>query len=137
MQAASASRCFQPPDKRAGELVPPRGQPEFLKRAADMLADRLQPVEPRHEFQVLGNRQILVERELLGHVADLALDLQRLGPEVVAEHRALALVGRQQAAHDADRRRLARAVGPEKADDLAFGDRPSTHGRRRSWRRSA
>ena len=109
--------------QRAGELVAPRRQAKLLERAVDMLGDRLQLVEPRHEFQVLGDRQILVERELLRHVADFALDLQALGPDIVAEHRALALVGRQQAAQHADGRRLARAVRAEEADDLALGDR--------------
>ena len=106
----------------ARQLVAARRQAEFLERARDMLLDRLQLVETRHEFEVLADREILVERELLRHVADLALDLQRFGPDVVAEHRALALVGRQQAAHDADGGGLARSVRPEEADDLALRD---------------
>ena len=77
--------------------------------------------EPRHEHQVLSDRQILVKREFLGHVADLALYAEALGPQIVAQHAPFALVGREQAAHDADRRRLAGAVRTEETDDFAFG----------------
>jgi hypothetical protein len=81
---------------------------------------RLEAIEAGHEFEVLGDGQVLVERETLRHVADLALDLQPFGAQVEAEHRAFSLIRRQQAAHDADRRCLAGAVGAEEADDLAL-----------------
>jgi hypothetical protein len=96
---------------------------EFLQRLGDVVLDRPQLIEAGDEFEVLADRQVLVERELLRHVADLALDAQALGADVEAEHRAFAFVGREQAAHDADGGGLARAVGAEEADDLAFRHR--------------
>ena len=51
-----------------------------------------QAVEAGDEVEVLLDREVLVEREPLGHVADLRLDRAALGAEVVAEHLALALV---------------------------------------------
>jgi len=106
--------------QRACELAAARGETEVLQRRVDELRNRLQAIEPRHEFEVLGDRQVLVERELLRHVADFALDQQALAADVVAKHLTLALVGRQQAAHHADGGGLARAVGTKEADDLAL-----------------
>lgn len=108
--------------QRAGKLVAPRTQAQIIERAADILLHRPQPVEPGHEFEILGDCQILVEREFLRHVADLALDLEALGQKIVAEHLAFALVRRQKPAHDADRGRLARAVRPQEPNNLALGD---------------
>ena len=122
MQAASASRCFQPPDSVPASWSRREVSPRSSSVRSTYSSAGFSSIEPRHELQVLGDRQILVEREFLRHVADFALDLQALGPDVVAEHLARAFVGRQQAAHDADGRRLAGAVRPEEADDLAFGD---------------
>jgi hypothetical protein len=106
MHAASASRCFHPPD-----CVP---------------VDRLLPpgdaVHPRDEVEVLLDRQVLVQAEALGHVADFALDRRRVAPQVVTKARAFAVVGCQQAAQHADRRRLAAAVRSEEAEDRAALD---------------
>ena len=77
------------------------------------------PVEARDEFQVLAHREILVEAEALRHVADVALDLVRLGADVVAEAGAAAFVRSEQPAQHPDGRGLARAVGAEEAIDFA------------------
>ena len=120
--------------KRASELMAARGQAEILERLAT--ASRLgEVVEPGDEIEVLLDRQVLVEREPLGHVADLALDTAAAADDVVAEHRPLAGVRRQKPADHADRGGLARAVGAEKADDLArrhFQRDMVDHRRRRS-----
>ncbi len=79
-------------------------------------------VDAGDEVEVLEHRQVLVEAEALRHVADLAADFVRLGDDVVAEALARAAVGLEEAAEHADGRRLAAAVGPEKAADLALGD---------------
>src|SRR5712671_6979928 len=50
-------------------------------------------VDARNELEVLAHREILIEAEALRHVADLLLDLFRLGPDVVTEARAASLVG--------------------------------------------
>ena len=79
-------------------------------------------VDARDEIEVLEHRQVLVEAEALRHVADLAADFVRFVHEIVAEALARAAVGLEQAAEHADGRRLAAAVRPEKAADLAPGD---------------
>ena len=106
----------------AGELRAARGEAEGGEGVADRGARVGQAVEAGDEVEVLLDGQVLVERELLGHVADPVLDGPALGAEVVAEHLALALVEGEQAAHHADRRGLARAVRAEEADDLAAVD---------------
>ena len=80
-------------------------------------------MHPRHEGQVLGDGQVFVEGEFLGHVADLALDLFRLLADVVAEAGAGAAIGCQQTAEHADGGGLAAAVRTEEAVDLAAIDR--------------
>ncbi len=98
---------FPAAGQRAGELVAPAGKAKLFQRPCDMILDRFQAVQAGNEFEVFTDCQVLVERELLRHVANLVLDLQALGPEVIAEHGAFAFVGRQQPAHHADRCRLA------------------------------
>src|SRR5262249_16911495 len=75
-------------------------------------------VEARDEFQVFAHREILVEAEALRHVAHVALDLVRLGADVVAEAGAVAFVRGEQPAQHPDGRGLARPVGTEEAVDF-------------------
>src|SRR5690606_20090319 len=105
--------------QRARELLRTVGETEIGKRAVDALPAPVDPVHAGDEIEVLADRQILVERELLRHVAGLLLDAGRIAPDVEAEAGALALVGRQQSAQHADGRRLARSIGAEKAVDGA------------------
>src|SRR5690606_19581085 len=105
--------------QRARELVLPIGQSESVERPVDIVAPRRELVEPRDEVEVLPDREVLVEREALRHVADLALDQVGLGPDIVAEHLAAAGIGAEQAADHPDRGRLAGTVRAEEADDLA------------------
>ena len=122
MAAASARRCFQPPERRAGELALAVGEAQPLERLGHPLAAPVHGVEAADEVEVLADREVLVEAEALGHVADLALDRPRLLDDVVAEAGAAARVGREQAAQHADGRGLAAAVGAEEAADLAALD---------------
>ena len=66
--------------------------------------------------------KILVEAEVLRHVADARLDLRGFSADVVTEAVAAAFVGREQAAQHADGGGLAGAVGAEKAVDGAALD---------------
>ncbi len=87
---------------------------------AALLEDRpLEAVDVGEEVEVLEHREVLVERELLRHVADAAADLLAVAGDVEPVDRRLPLGGRQQAAEDADQRRLPRAVRPQEAIDLA------------------
>ena len=80
------------------------------------------PPEPEDlggEVEVLLDREILVEREVLGHVADRGAQALGVARHAVAEHLRRA-GGRLEEPHQhAHERRLARAVRPEAAEDLA------------------
>ena len=91
---------------------------------AQRLVDR-----PRHvldlgelgeEAQVLGGRQAVVEPHVLGHVADVALDVQALFDDIESTNSRRPRGGRNQRRQDVNRRRLSRAVVAEKAEDLSL-----------------
>jgi len=64
---------------------------------------------------------VLVDRRVLAGEPDLAAQLARLGDDVEAGDAGAAAVGRQQGGEDADRSRLAGAVGAEQGEDGAGG----------------
>ena len=70
------------------------------------------------EIQVLPHRQVVVERELLRHVADFSFYALAAVGEIQAAHRRGTRGGQQQAAEHPDGGGLAGAVGPEKTEDL-------------------
>ena len=109
--------------QRTGELSRARGEAEPLEPFADPRLAVAHRVDPGDELEVLGDREVLVQAELLRHVPDAPLDLGRGGADVEAERRAGALVGCQQPAQHPDRGRLAAAVRAEKAHDPAPGHR--------------
>ena len=76
-------------------------------------------VDSAEELDVLVDRQQLVERELLRHVADAAFDAFRILRDVDAADERGAAGRPQQAAQHADGGGLARAVGAQEAEDLA------------------
>ncbi len=74
------------------------------------------------EVEVLLNGEVLVEPELLRHVADAVLHRLRVAGDVDAEHVEVAAVGRQQPGDQADERRLAGAVGADQRRQPAVLD---------------
>src|SRR2546430_14870939 len=70
----------------------------------------------------LPTRQIGIESGLTGHVADEALDLQRLLPAIEPGDFRSASVGVQKGHQQTDGRRLPRTVRPEEAEDIALLD---------------
>jgi hypothetical protein len=71
---------------------------------------------------VLAAGQHRVERDVLQRHADRGAHLGALLGDVVAGDAGAARAGRQQRRQHLDRRRLARAVGPQEAIDLAGRD---------------
>ncbi|CAO3437987.1 hypothetical protein [Azospirillum argentinense] len=71
------------------------------------------------QLQVLPDRQLRIEREGLGHVADAPPGLDVAGVHRLPEQPGLALARLEQAGQHLHRRRLAAAVGAEEAEDLA------------------
>ena len=98
--------------------------------AADRVATVRHFVDAGDEVEVFEHGQVVVEAEALRHVADLAADFVRLARRCRSRGTAPnPPSGFEQAAEHADRRRLAAAVGPEKAADFALATcrlRPST-----------
>src|SRR2546425_1526761 len=74
----------------------------------------------REVLKDLAAREVRVEGRLAGHVADQPFDVDRLLPAVESGDPGSARVGAQERHQDADGRRLARAVGTEEPEDLAF-----------------
>jgi hypothetical protein len=72
--------------------------------------------------ELLAAGGLAVGAARLGHVADPAANLARLAGDVEAGHARGAGGRRQQRGEDAQRRGLARAVGPEEAEDVAGAD---------------
>src|SRR3984893_14349948 len=80
------------------------------------------PAQVPKVLEDLPARQIGVERGLTGHVADEALDLQRLLPAVETRDPRGAGIGAQQGHQQSDRRRLAGTVRAQEAEHLALLD---------------
>src|SRR3954469_8164092 len=95
-----------------------------LEREVDAVgALRARDVEqPGERHHVLAARQRAVGGELLRHVADLPAHGHPLAGDVVAEDVRDAATDRQERRQDADRRRLAGAVGTEQPEHLALLD---------------
>jgi hypothetical protein len=76
-------------------------------------------IEPRMEIKIGADRQFLIEREALRHVADIEPRLPVLRRHRLPQQARRAAAGRQQAGQHLHRRRLAAAVRAEEAEDLA------------------
>ncbi|MNT37210.1 hypothetical protein D3C72_1733370 [compost metagenome] len=108
----------------AGQLLAAVGQPVALQQFLDALARcaAVQVLDGGEEFQVFVHRQVLVEGELLRHVADAPLQGFGVVGDLAAEHFDLAGAGQQQAAEHADGGGLAAAIGAEEAEHLGAVD---------------
>ena len=99
-------------------------EPELLEQAPRGRAGvrRAQPLQAPEEPQVLGRREVLVDRRVLAGDADQLADAMRLAGHVDAEDLGVARVDRQQRREHPQHRGLAGAVRPEDAEDLALAD---------------
>ncbi len=79
----------------------------------------VQPVDLCEEGDVLVDAEIAVEAEPLRQIADLRGDATVRPQRIEPEHADRPAIGAQQAAQQADRRRLAGAVGTDQAEHLA------------------
>ena len=76
-------------------------------------------VNAAEKIDVLFHRQVVVERKLLRHVADVPADVFRMRGDVEAADHGAAGCRAQQAAQDADHGRLAGAIGSQETENLA------------------
>ena len=72
--------------------------------------------------EVVARREVIVKTDLIGQVADPALDFERLAQRIEAGNQGMTAGRLGQPQQHQDRRRLARPVGPEDADDLTGAD---------------
>src|SRR5580704_8182501 len=86
-----------------------------LAFGAPRLCDTIDAAE---EINVLADRQVVIQRELLRHIADVALDVLALGANIEAGHRGLAFRRIEESAEDANGRALPCSVRAEKSKDL-------------------
>ena len=109
-----------PPTRRSAASGEPDALQQLLR--ARLRVGAAQPVQRALHAQQLAAGHQRVDRRLLQRDADLAAHRVGVVHDVVARDPRLARGRAQQRDEDADRRGLARAVGPEKAVDLALGD---------------
>jgi hypothetical protein len=97
------------------------GEADQFERLDAALAQRVprQAVERAEQFQIRPRRQLVVERKVLRHQSDAALDFAFVAGDRLAFDGNAAAVRRNETAQHGDDRRLARAVGPQQADDFA------------------
>src|SRR5688572_23689847 len=124
-RAGERQPLLPPAAERSRELIAPLLEAEVPQLCCDALRPRrpAQAVNGPIELHVLHDRQVVVQTELLRHVADAPTDPFGIGSDVDAGD--LRSPGRRlhQAAEHPDRCRLARPVRPEEAEHLAPSDR--------------
>ena len=110
-----------PREKVADALVRHIGEPDMVERRPDPLLAlaALDAHQPRGVAQVLGGGEIVVEADLVGQIADPALDRERLAHRIVAEHARLPARDVAQAEQHQDGGGLAGAVRTEQSENLA------------------
>ena len=108
------------PAHGAGELPLPVGEVVLLDQLVDTLPGPCfrDVVCRRQEIEVLADRQVLEQRELLRHVADPTAQCFGLPGDAQAQHLDFTGRGREQATEHANGRGLARAVRPEETVDV-------------------
>ena len=120
----SASRWRHPPARSLARVFSRPDKPGHLDDELHARRDLVvaQAVQRAEEPDVLLDRQRLVQRELLRHVADAPLHFFRIAAHVDAIDHRRSRRRLQQPAHHADGRRLAGAVRAEKSEDLSALD---------------
>jgi hypothetical protein len=81
-------------------------------------------------FQRLTHGEEGIEHELLRHDAERAARAAVIGDDVVSEDSGASAIGVRQPRDDGNERRLARAVRPKQAEELAFGNGQIDAGKR-------
>jgi hypothetical protein len=118
----------EPPQHAAREvldgLLRTVGETHPLQHAIDarVQVGSRQPVQLAKEPQIVARRELRVERDLLGHDPEHAPGVDGPIRDVDPVEPRLSGIRLHQAAQNADRRRLAGAVGPEQAIDFSRGD---------------
>ena len=89
---------------------------------AALEARGLEAVNAAIELQILRDGQIVVQAEILRHVADSLADSFRIGADIEPFDVSLAATERQKAGEHFDDRRFSAAIGAEETEDFASLD---------------
>ena len=125
MPLASSTRRRKPPERVSQQVPGPVGQPqpfEHFVLPAFQLGPR-QAVEMSLMADVFGDRQFFVEAGGLKDDADVAADFLLVVVEIESQDFDPADLQRDQGRQQAEEGGLAAAVGAEKGEDFARGDR--------------
>ena len=93
---------------------------DFLHAA--LKARGLQAVDAAIELQVFRNSQVVVEAEILSHVADALANGFRIGGDIEAFDEGGTAAERQKSGKHLDNGGFSAAVGAEKTEDFAFSN---------------
>ena len=95
-------------------------QHQFLQTVVDTLFQffRRNTVHRAEKLHILENRQVIVQRKTLAHVADMLLDLLGLCLDGIAANQSIAGSGQQQSAHHLDGSGLSRTIRPQEAENF-------------------
>ena len=110
-------------------VVDARGEADEFNRVPHFLA-RHERAVARENFQIPPSAQVLIKARRLKNRADLRKRTRTLALHADAADERLALIGKNHAEQDAERRAFPRAVVPEKAEDF-----PALHGKRQPVQR--
>src|SRR5581483_9096623 len=77
------------------------------------------PDQPRRVAQIVGRREVVVKADRIREITDPPLDRKRLPRRIKSEHADLAGGNFRQAEHHQNCSRLAGAIGPKQAKNLA------------------
>ena len=94
-------------------------QPDMLERRRDALLALLggQADQSRHVAHIVGRGEVVVEADLIGQIADPALDRERLAHRIESDHARLSLGDVAQSEQHQDGRGLAGAIGTEQPEE--------------------
>src|SRR5262249_15920491 len=113
-----------PAREGADMVVGKFGEPGAVQRRGDPLFPfhRPEPDQPRGIAEIVRRSQIVIEADCIGQVTDPPLDRKWLPRRIESEYAHLAFGNFGQAQHHQNRRRLAGAIRPEQAKNLAASD---------------
>src|SRR5580704_9663310 len=109
------------PGEETARLAHERCELELLQRPGYTLtpSSAAQPIGARKEIEILGYRQIAIEREFLGDITELLAGGSARSVKIDTGYSQRAMRWREQAAEHAEGRRFARPIRAKQAEDLA------------------
>src|SRR5512145_2210478 len=106
----------------AGKLPLPFSKPESFEASPDGIPPMFDTEHAGHKIEILGDAQVFVKAETLGHVPHFSLDRFTFPDDVLPETGTAAFVRTQQTAKHPNEGRLAAPVRAEESVNFALTD---------------